>query len=86
VKTLERILFCVKVRGVVGGFILTHYTAAAFGGEIIFLSPVRYEFPNVFLAAAVTPGGIYKINPGIEHRIQNGFGLPVAHIAAIPDP
>jgi len=85
VQTAEEVLPRPNVRRVIGGVIAAHHGTAAFGGEDEFLAPLGDVLANEFFTAAIVVGRINQVDPGVQYRVQDRFGLIFGHGPTAPD-
>src|SRR5206468_6581029 len=54
---------------------------AALAGQVIFSAPVRDVAADPLLAQPVIDRGVDVIDAGLEHLVENGFGLSLGGVA-----
>src|SRR6202011_3345018 len=59
---------------------------AAFAGQVIFSTPVRDVAADPLLAQPVIDRGVDVIDAGLEHLVENGFGLGLGDVAGTRGP
>ena len=59
--------------------------AAAFGGEVVVVSALADEPPDVLLAQTVVVGGVDKVDSDVAHGVEDAVSLGIGHRSSIPD-
>jgi hypothetical protein len=59
---------------------------AAFAGQIIFIAPMRDVTADPLLAQPVIDRGVDVVDAGVEHLVEDGFGLGLGDVAGTRGP